>query len=196
MKMNISWMFKTSGNGKQTLGLAPWWVTFKHLPRLPLIANANWEQHIHGALPTNQGGVTWDFGCKIPNFNPTFSLKKGLLLCLPFIPHLPAAEDRKSLNITGARPCLPLDDPKIRQNKSGYCLLLRSFCFLQWGFPHKKKNSVPCMTFLFTAFCSMFIPSYDIQLREIWQLLHCAKFFGDPMRGGLWVYEYIYTCAQ
>lgn len=88
----------------------------------------------------HKSGVTWDFGCKIPNFNPTFSLKKGLLLCLPFIPHLPAAEDRKSLNITGAWPCLPLDDPKIWQNKSGYCLLLRSFCFLQWGFPHKNKK--------------------------------------------------------
>ena len=60
----------------------------------------------------------------------------------------------------------------------------------------KTKSSVPCMTFLFTAFCSMFVSSYDILLREIWQLLHCAKFFGDPMRGGLWVYKYIYTCAQ
>ena len=57
----------------------------------------------------------------------------------------------------------------------------------------KKKNSVPCMTFLFTAFCSMFIPSYDILLREIWQLLHCAKFLGDPMRGGLYGYMNIYT---
>ena len=37
----------------------------------------------------------------------------------------------------------------------------------------------------------MFIPSYDILLREIWQLLHCAKFFGDPMRGGLYAYKYI-----
>ena len=136
---------------------------------------------------------------KLPHNQGTFTLtslqhfsQKGLILCLPFIPHLPAEEDKEmtSLKNTGARPTwpLPLDDRKKKtgKKKSGYCPSYYPFCILQWKNPLARIDfSFLHDLFLFSlAFVCIFIPAYDVPLGKIWQLVHSAGFLGDHMLDG------------
>lgn len=117
--------------------------------------------------------------------------QKGLLLCLPFIPHLPAAEeDRKSLNLTLST----IGWSKHQAKKSGYCPLLRSFCFLQWGFPRKNRPqflawlfySQPFVLFSFLRM-TYYSGKYDnYSTAQSFWVIPCVVV-------SLWVYIYIHT---
>ncbi len=99
---------------------------------------------------------------KLPHNQGTFTLtslqhfcQKGLILCLPFIPHLPA-EDKEmtSLKNTGARPTwpLPLDDRKINRRKKSLDIAPITILSLFYSEKTPHKNRLQFLAWLVFSF--------------------------------------------